>query len=144
MTEKTMSKWELAISKLLEYTQDNKLHWQIVNPRDFLPKDDTKDAMLIVKYEDKTLLLYREAYLKPPVGLNLLVVSTATEREKDYRARLGIYDIKSKVIVYAFPYSPITEDLYNAATYNAANVDEFIYSVLVPKAAVTKSQKRRK
>jgi hypothetical protein len=129
MTETSLSKWEQAISKLVEFTQDGKLEWEIVNPKEYLPNGDINGAMLIVKYEDKHLLLCQKAYMRLSGSIFATMSGTATE-VKDYRPELSVYDINTRVTVYTFPYSKLTEDLYRAATYNAAKVDELISKIL--------------
>lgn len=127
MTEKTLSKWEQAIGKLVEYTQDGKLEWEIVDPKEYLPNGDVNGAMLIVKYDNKHMLLCQKAYMR--FSGNIFNAFSGTE-VKDYRPELSVYDIKTNVIVYTFPQSKLTEDLYRAATYNASKVDELISNIL--------------
>lgn len=127
MTETSLSKWEQAIGKLVEFTQDGKLEWEIVNPKEYLPNGDINGAMLIVKYENKHLLLCQKAYMR--LSGNIFTAISGTE-VKDYRPELSVYDIKTKVTVYTFPQSKLTEDLYRAATYNASKVEELISNIL--------------
>lgn len=132
MTETTLStlnKWEQAISKLVEFTQDGKLEWEIVNPKEYLPNGDIDGVLLLVKYGDRYLLLYQKAYMKLSGGLFATLSGTGTE-VKDYRSELSVYDFTTKVTVYTFPYSKLTDDLYRAATYNASKVDELISNIL--------------
>jgi len=129
MTETSLSKWEQAIGKLVEFTQDGKLEWEIVNPKEYLPNGDVNGAMLIVKYENKHLLLYQKAYMRLSGNIFAAISGTGAE-VKDYRPELSVYDIETKVTVYTFPYSKLTDDLYRAATYNASKVDELISKIL--------------
>jgi len=128
MTETSLSKWEQAISKLVEFTQDGKLEWEIVNPKEYLADDDISGAMLIVKYGDKHLLLCRKAYMRSAGGLSANIFGGA--EVKDYRPELSVYDIKAQVTVYTFPHSDLVVDLYRAATFSAAKVDELISNIL--------------
>jgi len=128
MTETSLSKWEQAISILVEFTQDGKLEWEIVSPKEYLPDDDTKGVMLIVKYKDKHLLLYQGAYMR--ASGSIFAVISAGNEIKDYRPKLSVYDVNEKVVVYTFPYSQLVEDLYKAATFSAAKVEELIANIL--------------
>ena len=128
MTETSLSKWEQAISKLVEFTQDGKLEWNIVIPREYLPNSDTDGAMLIVKYEKSHLLLYKKAYMKP--SENILSAMSGINNVKDYGSKLSVYNISEKVVVYDFPYSKLIADLYKAATFNAAKIEDLISSIL--------------
>lgn len=130
MTNTTLSKWEQAISRLVEFTQDGRLEWQIVNSKEFLPNEDTSSAMLFVNYERQHLLLYRKAYMRVIPTNGLLSLYGSQKEVKDYRAELSVYEIDSKVVIYTFPYSELTDDLYRAATFNAAKVDELIDGIL--------------
>ena len=125
----TLSKWEQAISKLVEFTQDGKLEWEIVNPKEYLPSGDIDGALLLVKYSDRYLLLCQKAFMRLSGGIFAAFSGTGTE-VKDYRPELSVYDFATKVTVYTFPYSKLTDDLYRAATYNASKVDELISSIL--------------
>jgi hypothetical protein len=129
MTETSLSKWELAISRLIEFTQDGNLKWKIVYPEDFLPKSDTTGAMLIVKYNDIYLLLCRRAFTRLSGGLMATISGSGTE-VKDYRPELSIYDTTAQETIYTFPYSELVNDLYKAATYSTAKVDELISNIL--------------
>jgi hypothetical protein len=140
MSFQNSTKWELAIKKLLEYTQDNKLRWQIVNPAGYIPKEDVKDAVMTVKYDNKTLLLYRQAQMKE--SNDYIPFNKSNDKEKVYRTKLSIYDEKSKVVVYEFPATRLTEDLYRAASFSAANVDDFLDSIISPKPKDEKSVKK--
>lgn len=128
MTDTILSKWEMAISKLVEFTQDGKLDWKIVNPKEYLPNVDTEGAMLIVKYEESHLLLYKKAFMKP--SGNLLSAMSGVNDVKAYGPKLSVYNISEKVVIYDFPYTKLLEDLYKAATFNAAKIDELISSIL--------------
>jgi len=129
MTETSLSKWEQAISKLVEFTQDGKLEWEIVSPKEYLPNGDISGAMLIVKYGEKHLLLCRKAYMRLSGGVFATLAGSGNE-VKDYRPELSVYDIKARVTVYTFPQSELINDLYKAATFNAAKVDELINNIL--------------
>ena len=129
MTETSLSKWEQAISKLVEFTQDGKLEWEIVNPKEYLQNADVSGAMLIVKYGDKHLLLYNKAYTYLSGGILASISGSGTE-VKDYRPQLSVYDMKAKSTVYTFPNSELVNDLYKAATYHAAKVDDLISNIL--------------
>ncbi len=128
MTETSLSKWEQAIAKLVEFTQDGKLEWNIVNPKEYLPNGDTEGVMLIVKYEESNLLLYKKGYMKP--SENILSAMSGVNSVKVYGPKLSVYNVSEKVVVYDFPYSKLIEDLYKAATFNAAKIDELISSIL--------------
>ena len=130
MTEIEMSKSEKAIAKLIEYTQDGNLEWKIVNPNSYLPKIDIKDAMLFVRYDDKPLLLFRQGYKHKSVQSFISSQFASEKEEIIYRAVLCVFDTSSKTAVYYFPYSTLVEDLYKAAVYNAAKVDDLIDSLL--------------
>lgn len=129
MTETSLSKWEQAISKLVEFTQDGKLEWGIVNPKEYLPDDETTGVMLLVKYKDKHLILYQGSYTRIS-GNVFAVISGQGNEVEDFRPELSVYDVNEKVIVYTFPYSQLVEDLYKAATFSAAKIDELISSIL--------------
>ena len=130
MTDTSISKWEKAIIRLVELTQDEKLEWKIVNPKEYVPKEDTRGAMLLVKHKTKHLLLYRTAYVRKDTS-NIMAVFAGTAKEiKEYRPDLCIYDVPTKMIVYTFPYSELTEDLYQAATFKAAEVEDFLKDLL--------------
>jgi len=129
MTETSLSKWEQAISKLVEFTQDGKLEWGIVNPKEYLPDDETTGVMLLVKYKDKHLILYQGSYTRISGNVFAMISGQGNEVE-DFRPELSVYDVNEKVIVYTFPYSQLVEDLYKAATFSAAKIDELILSIL--------------
>jgi hypothetical protein len=129
MTETSLSKWEQAISKLIESTQDGKLEWKIVHPNEYLPKDDTNGAMLTVNYGDKHLLLFKNAYMRSTGGV-LAAFTGPSSEVKDYRPNLCVYDTSSKVVVYTFPHSELVNDLYKAATFNASKIEELINNIL--------------
>jgi hypothetical protein len=143
MTAENATKWELAIRKLLEYTQDNRLRWQIANPREYLPKADTKDAVMLVNYENKILLLYREAEMKHETNEYQSFYNRPSDKEKVYKTKLSIYDEKSKVIVYDFPANRLIADLYRAASFNAANVDDFLDRIIESKPKEKKDTNKR-
>ena len=132
MTELSLSKWEEAISRLLEFTQDGKLEWDVVSPDQFLRDEDITGAVLLVKYKEKYLLLYSKAYwyVTGNIGNVLAAFSGQSEKTKGYRPELSVYDMTEEVIVYKFPYSELVDDLYKAAAYNAAKIDELISSIL--------------
>jgi hypothetical protein len=129
MSETTLSKWEQAISRLVEFTQDGKLKWKLVNPEDYLPKADTSGAMLMVKYSQMYLLLYQDAYTYISGGFLATMSGTGTPT-KSYHPVLSVYDVGTKTTVYTFPDSKLVGDLYKAATYSAASVDELISKIL--------------
>jgi hypothetical protein len=145
MTETSLSKWEQAINKLIELTQDGKIEWQVVNPRKYLPNGDVNGPMLIIKYVEKHLLLCRKAYMRS-AGSIIAVFSGAPTEVKDYRPELSVYDMSSQEIIYTFPYSELVNDLFKAATYNAAKVDELISNILgeLPKENTNEGMKNDK
>lgn len=130
MTESSLSKWEQVINKLLEYTQDEKLLWETVNPADYVKNEDTNGAMLFVEHDGKNLVLYRRAHTRF-VPANIMGSVTGSGRDvKEYLAVLAIYDLNSNSILYRFPYSKLTEDLYKSATFYTAGVQDFIDNLL--------------
>lgn len=127
MRKRIASRTEEAINKIIELTQDGKLIWQIVDHYDYL-HDETRDVVLLTQYSDMHLLLYQ--------GMHILKIKDTgsiygeDEEVVNFQAKLSIYDPEKRKVIYTFPYSILIEDLYKAATYVVANVDQLINDLL--------------
>ena len=129
MTETTLNKWDKAISRLIELTQDGNINWKVIIAEDYLPTVDSNGAMLMALYEGKQLLLFKDVFIQKS-GSFIDQFSGSAIEKKEYRPCLCIYDLPSRTILFKFPYSILISDLYKAATYFAANVDDFLNKLI--------------
>ena len=106
--------WIDAIVKLTALTQERKLTW---SSRDQAPK--SIGPTFLANYKGRTLRLYR-----------ISVVELRTlEYEERERAVLEFIDAPGNAL-WSFPHHQAVDDLYEAAKYQVAGVQEFLGDLL--------------
>jgi hypothetical protein len=114
MPEET-SQWVNAVAKLTELTQQGKLNWRSI----IAEESNLAGPVFVTTYKEKKLRL------KQVWQLDL----QGFIREKRRVVRLEFVDAADAAL-WAFPENPALDDLYRAARFQAAGVQEFLTDIL--------------
>ncbi len=130
VAENNNDKLVKLIAKLLEMTQEGDLTWEIVKNIKSEPSQ-TKNigAIFETNYKGKKLRIYKREYNN--IEDNIMYGHLMVSGQSSYTIStiLGFFDNYGNLI-WRFPQIIGISDLYEAVTYQVADIDDFLNNVL--------------
>lgn len=126
--EKDRNRWVDAVTRMIELTQQGKMHWQVVDSPDKSKDDEHRtSAAFRANLNGRLLRLYQKKVQESTLASEGLHSLLRPKFETIWRTKVVLEFINAEgATLWAFPYVEALGDLLTAVQYQVAGVNDFL------------------
>lgn len=126
--EKDRNRWVDAVTRMIELTQQGKMHWQVVDSPDKSKDDEYRtSAAFRANLNGRLLRLYQKKVQESTLASEGLHSLLRPKFETIWRTKVVLEFINAEgATLWAFPYVEALGDLLTSVQYQVAGVNDFL------------------